>query len=79
MGSGPYKFHSWKTGQEVVLQRDVRYWGVGKTRLDQPYIDQRTARIFNNPDAALWRSKPGRLDAMSLSLFSTSADQRSTL
>src|SRR5882672_2052648 len=22
MGSGPYKFHSWKTGQEVVLQRD---------------------------------------------------------
>ena len=66
MGSGPYKFHSWKTGQEVVLQRDVRYWGVGKTGLDQPYIDQRTARIFNNPDAALVALKAGELDAMSL-------------
>ncbi|HEY5866029.1 MAG TPA: ABC transporter substrate-binding protein, partial [Candidatus Tectomicrobia bacterium] len=66
MGSGPYKFHSWKTGQEVVLQRDGRYWGVGKTGLDQPYIDQRTARIFNNPDAALVALKAGELDAMSL-------------
>src|SRR5215471_11665989 len=41
MGSGPYKFHSWKTGQEVVLQRDQRYWGTGKAGMDQAYIDQR--------------------------------------
>ena len=66
MGSGPYTFHSWKTGQEVVLQRDLRYWGVGKAGLEQPYIDQRTARIFNNPDAALVALKAGELDAMSL-------------
>ena len=66
MGSGPYKFHSWKTGQEVVLQRDLRYWGLGKTGLDQSYIDQRTLRVFNNPDAALVALKAGELDAMSL-------------
>jgi peptide/nickel transport system substrate-binding protein len=66
MGSGPYTFHSWKTGQEVVLQRDLRYWGVGKAGLEQPYIDQRTVRVFNNPDAALVALKAGELDAMSL-------------
>jgi peptide/nickel transport system substrate-binding protein len=66
MGSGPYKFYSWKTGQEVVLQRDPRYWGMGKEGIDQTYIDQRTLRVFNNPDAALVALKAGELDAMSL-------------
>jgi len=66
MGSGPYKFHSWKTGQEVVLQRDPNYWGVGKEGIDQAYIDQYTARVFNNTDAALVALKAGEIDAMSL-------------
>jgi peptide/nickel transport system substrate-binding protein len=66
MGSGPYKFHSWKTGQEVVLQRDPHYWGAGKEGIDQAYIDQRTARVFNNPDAALVALKAGELDTMPL-------------
>ena len=66
MGSGPYKFHSWKTGQEVVLQRDPNYWGIGQEGIDQAYIDQHTARVFNNTDAALVALKAGQLDAMSL-------------
>src|SRR6266446_4806261 len=66
MGSGPYKFHSWQTGQAVVLQRDPHYWGVGKEGIDQPYIDQRTMRVFNNPDAALVALKAGELDTMGL-------------
>ena len=66
MGSGPYKFHSWQTGQAVVLQRDPHYWGVGKEGMDQPYIDQRTMRVFNNPDAALVALKAGELDTMGL-------------
>src|SRR5882724_2482845 len=66
MGSGPYKFHSWQTGQAVVLQRDPHYWGVGKEGMDQPYIDQRTIRVFNNPDAALVALKAGELDTMPL-------------
>jgi len=66
MGSGPYKFHSWQTGQAVVLQRDPHYWGIGKEGIDQPYIDQRTMRVFNNPDAALVALKAGELDTMPL-------------
>lgn len=66
LGSGPYKFHSWKTGQEVVLQRDPKYWGQGKAGLDQASIDQRTLRVFNNTDAALVALKAGEIDTMTL-------------
>lgn len=66
MGSGPYKFHSWKTGQEVVLQRDPRYWGLGKAGIDQSYVAQRTLRVFNDMNGALAALKAGQLDHMML-------------
>ncbi|MGE3536864.1 MAG: peptide-binding protein [Candidatus Tectimicrobiota bacterium] len=66
LGSGPYKFHSWKTGQEVILQRDPQYWAQGKADRDQVYIDQRTLRVFNNTDAALVALKAGEIDTMGL-------------
>lgn len=66
MGSGPYKFHSWKTGQEVMLQRVAEYWGTNKAGLEPAYLDQRLWRVFNNVDAALVALKAGQLDAMQL-------------
>jgi peptide/nickel transport system substrate-binding protein len=66
MGSGPYKFQSWKTGREVSLVRDPNYWGYGKPGIDQPYIDRRLYRIINNPDAALVTLKSGGLDELGL-------------
>ena len=66
MGSGPYKFQSWKTGQEVILVRDQTYWGKGKPGIDQPYLDVYRYRVINNPDAALVRLKSGGLDTMGL-------------
>lgn len=66
MGSGPYKFDSWKTGREIELVRDPNYWGHGKDGVDQPYIDRHRYRIINNMDAALVRLKSGGLDEMSL-------------
>ncbi|MGH7845240.1 MAG: peptide-binding protein [Candidatus Binatia bacterium] len=62
MGSGPYKFKRWKTGQEIELVRDPRYWGNGKPGIDQAYLDVLKFRIINNPDAALIRLKSGSLD-----------------
>jgi len=62
MGSGPFKFGSWKTGREVELIRDDKYWGRGKADIDQVYIDRLKFRIINNPDAALIRLKSGSLD-----------------
>jgi peptide/nickel transport system substrate-binding protein len=66
LGSGPYKFVAWKTGQEVVLERDPGYWGMGKAGIDQPYLDRRVLRVFNNQDAALVALKAGELDTMGL-------------
>ena len=66
MGSGPYKFDSWKTGREIELVRDEQYWGYSKEGVDQPYIDRHRYRIINNMDAALVRLKSGGLDEMSL-------------
>ncbi len=66
MGSGPYRFHGWKTGQEVVLERDPDYWGTGKPGIDPAYLDRRVLRVFNNTDAALVALKAGQLDAMNL-------------
>jgi peptide/nickel transport system substrate-binding protein len=66
MGSGPYKFRSWSTGQEVVLERDPNYWGNGKAGIDQVYIDVRKFRVINNMDAALVNLKAGNLDTMGL-------------
>jgi len=64
MGSGPYKFHRWKTGQEIELTRDPNYWGKGKPGIDQAYIDRLKFRVVNNMDAALVRLKSGSLDYM---------------
>jgi peptide/nickel transport system substrate-binding protein len=66
MGSGPYKFQSWKTGREIAVIRDRDYWGHGKQGIDQPYIDRYLYRIINNPDAALVTLKSGGLDEMGL-------------
>ncbi len=64
LGSGPYKFSSWKTGREIELVRDPNYWGAGKEGLDQPHVDRLKFRIVNNMDAALTRLKSGSLDYM---------------
>ncbi|MBM4263996.1 MAG: hypothetical protein FJ145_21565 [Deltaproteobacteria bacterium] len=66
MGSGPYKFQAWKTGQEVELVRDPKYWGIGKPGIDQAYFDRHRYRVINNPDAALTSLKSGSLDTMGL-------------
>lgn len=62
LGTGPYKFASWRTGQEVDLTRDPDYWGNGKAGIDQPHIDRLKFRVVNNMDAALIQLKSGGLD-----------------
>lgn len=66
LGSGPYRFAFWKTGQEVQLARDPGYWGNGKAGIDQPHLDRLRFRVINNWDAALIQLKSGDLDTMDL-------------
>ncbi len=66
MGSGPYKFFDWKTGQEVILERNENYWGKEKAGIDQPFLYLYRFRVINNTDAALVSLKSGGLDFMGL-------------
>jgi peptide/nickel transport system substrate-binding protein len=60
IGSGPYKFSSWETGQQVELIRNEDYWG------EKPALHRRIYRIISNPDAALQVLQQGNMDYMPL-------------
>ena len=64
LGSGPYRFTTWRTGAEIELRRDRDYWGNGKAGIDQPHVNRLKFRVVNNMDAALIRLKSGSLDYM---------------
>lgn len=66
LGSGPYTFGEWKTGERVILVRNPDYWGYGHEGIETPYIDRLVFKIVNNTDAALVTLKAGDLDAMGL-------------
>ena len=44
IGTGPFKFVSWKKGESIILERNPDYWDAGK-----PYLDRVIFRII--PDA----------------------------
>lgn len=66
LGSGPYRFVEWKTGQQVVLARNPDYWGYGHPEIESPHLDRMVFRIINNSDAALVAMKGGDLDMLGL-------------
>jgi peptide/nickel transport system substrate-binding protein len=66
MGSGPYLFKEWSTGERVILDRDDHYWGNKHDDVERPYIDRLMMKIVNNTAAALVTLKGGELDTMSL-------------
>jgi peptide/nickel transport system substrate-binding protein len=46
VGSGPYVFKEWQTGQQIVLTRNEHYWG------ERPTYDRIVFRFITNPQAA---------------------------
>jgi len=66
MGSGPYIFREWKTGEKVVLDRNPDYWGYQVPEIESPHVDRLLFRIINDTDAALVNLKAGDLDMLGL-------------
>lgn len=66
MGSGPYRFTEWFTGERVVLDRNPDYWGNTVPEIERPWIDRMLFRVVNNTDAALVTLKGGDLDMLGL-------------
>lgn len=61
IGTGPYRFLRWDTGKEVVLTRNVDYWG------EQPYLDRIIYKIITDSTVSLQVLKRGDIDVAGLS------------
>ncbi|MDE3078028.1 MAG: ABC transporter substrate-binding protein, partial [Chloroflexota bacterium] len=59
VGTGPFKFVEWVTGDHLTLAKNPNYWQSGK-----PYLDQVTFRIGHDPQAVLTQLEARALDAM---------------
>ncbi|MBI5136532.1 MAG: hypothetical protein HZA24_04240 [Nitrospirae bacterium] len=66
LGSGPYTFTEWVTGERVVLDRNPAYWGYKFPGVETPYVDRLLLKVINNTAAALVSLKGGDLDTMTL-------------
>lgn len=55
IGTGPFKFVSWKHNQEVVIERNPDYWG------EEPYLDKVVFRVFEDENTAFMEFKAGNL------------------
>lgn len=60
VGSGPYKFQEWLTGQRVTLARFDAYWG------EKPAIQNLEFTIIKNDAVALQSLKKGDVDSYNL-------------
>lgn len=60
IGTGPYKFVEWKTGEKIVLEANPEYWE-GK-----PYIERYIYRIIPDSATQFLEFKSGGVDYMGL-------------
>jgi len=60
IGTGPYKFKEWKTGEKIVLDSNHEYFE------GRPYIDRVMTRIIPDLATMFLELKAGRLDQMGL-------------
>lgn len=56
VGTGPYRFVTWKRGSELVLERNPNYWG------NQPEWDTVIMRPISNPAARIAALQAGDVD-----------------
>ena len=60
IGTGPFKFKSWKRGQHIVLERNEAYFD------HAPYLDELRIRIIPDVDTQYLELKAQQLDTMGL-------------
>lgn len=64
VGSGPYVFDEWKTGESVSLRRNTSWWQEGKDKWNPAYADKLLYRVVNDRAIAVNALKNGELDFM---------------
>lgn len=61
VGSGPYKFEKWETGQQIVLVKRDNYWGPRK-----PFVKELHYKFISDDNAAIQLLRRGEIDEMRL-------------
>jgi len=56
VGTGPFKFEQWQTGQDITLSRNENYWG------QKPHLSRITYKIIPDATTALAALKAGEVD-----------------
>lgn len=67
VGSGPYLFDKWVTGQKIVLKKKANWWGekyADKEYLFEAYPEKLTYRVIKDQTAAVTALKGQELDVM---------------
>lgn len=63
VGTGPYKLKSWRTGQEIVLERNNNYWDKANT---PSYANQIIFRTIQDNSASVVAIKNNEVDVMNV-------------
>jgi peptide/nickel transport system substrate-binding protein len=59
IGTGPFRFESWKSGQAITLVRNEQYWG------NRAHLDRLIFRVVHEAPVAIELSERGELDVVS--------------
>ena len=70
IGTGPFKYKSYKPGEELVVEKNTEYWNS-----PYPYLDEVTFKIETDVDAAVMELSAGSIDVYQY----LTTDQASTL
>jgi peptide/nickel transport system substrate-binding protein len=61
MATGPYKYTSWTTGQEIVIERNETYWNA---KAGGPYLDKVTFKVIPEPTTQIAGLKTGEINLL---------------
>ncbi|MCL4534696.1 MAG: ABC transporter substrate-binding protein [Bacteroidetes bacterium] len=64
VGTGPFSFAEWATGDHVTYKRFPDYWMKGDDGQSLPYLDQVIVRFIQDTSVAVVEMKAGNLDYM---------------
>lgn len=64
IGSGPYMYEEWKTGESVTLRRNEAFWAKGKDAWNPAYADKLVYKVINDRNSAVVALKNAEIDFM---------------
>ena len=64
IGSGPYMYEEWKTGESVTLRRNDAFWAKGKDAWNPAYADKLIYKVINDRNSAVVALKNAEIDFM---------------